>query len=312
MNDVSGSCEGSRLTASPADAPAFSLLVPSRGRPQQLARLLDSVVKTCAAAERVEVVVYLDHDDADAYQQVVQNDQVTVLVGKRRPMSELNAACLEESRGDIVICCNDDVVIRTAGWDAAIWDAAAAYDDGVYLFYPEDLFRGRRLATFPILSRRTCALLQDPFPTAYKGSFLDVHLMDVFQRLRRLGADRVRFLPDVVFEHMHFRRGKAPLDATYRERDRFRDDLAFVALSGERQRAAARLHFAVSTNRAVQNTGTPDPPQRAPTPSPSVLVWCLRTALDPALPPMWRTYLATWFLMRIVYSRLVGRNKPGA
>ena len=43
--------------------PLFSLIVPTRGRPAQLAGMLDSAARTAANPERVEVVLVVDADD---------------------------------------------------------------------------------------------------------------------------------------------------------------------------------------------------------------------------------------------------------
>ena len=122
--------------------------------------------------------------------------------------------------------------------------------DQVYLAYPNDLFKGRRLSSFPILSRRTCELLADPFPRAYVGAFIDQHLLDVFKRLEWRGHPRIVYLEDVIFEHMHFRTGKGDFDQIYGNRGRFADDETFLRLRGERSAAAARMH-AVIEGRAI-------------------------------------------------------------
>ena len=43
--------------------PLISLVVPTRGRPAQLRRMLDSVARTGAHPERIEVVLVVDSDD---------------------------------------------------------------------------------------------------------------------------------------------------------------------------------------------------------------------------------------------------------
>jgi hypothetical protein len=165
-------------------------------------------------------------------------------------MGEYNSACLEAARGDIVILGNDDVVIQTRGWDRKLRELHAAMQDQVYLAYPNDLFKGRRLSSFPILSRRTCELLADPFPRAYVGAFIDQHLLDVFKRLEWRGHPRIVYLEDVIFEHMHFRTGKGDFDQIYGNRGRFADDETFLRLRLKRSAAAARMQAAIE-GRAI-------------------------------------------------------------
>src|SRR6185436_8988240 len=100
----------------------------------------------------------------------------------------------------------------------------AQFPDGIYFGYGNDLFKGARIGTFPILSRRTCDLLVSPYPEAFRGGLIDYHLFDVFKRLERLGYPRIRYQPELILEHMHYRTGKTPYDATYSRRGRWDDD----------------------------------------------------------------------------------------
>jgi hypothetical protein len=48
-------------------------------------------------------------------------------------------------------------------------------------------------------------------------------------------------MEDVVFEHLHFRIGKVEIDQTYKDRDRFADDMIFISLNKVRKDAAKFL-----------------------------------------------------------------------
>jgi ABC-type polysaccharide/polyol phosphate transport system ATPase subunit len=223
----------------------ISLLVPTRGRAELAHRFLESVLARSERPDLVEVVLYADEDDPASHNLRVEGLDVRTIVGPRVSMGEYNSACLARARGDIVVLGNDDVVIQTRGWDRKLRELQAAMQDQVYLAYPNDLFKGRRLSSFPILSRRTCELLGEPFPRAYRGAFIDQHLLDLFKRLERHGHPRIVYLEDVVFEHMHFRSGKGDFDQVYGNRGRFADDETFLRLRGERSAAAARLRDAI-------------------------------------------------------------------
>jgi hypothetical protein len=289
----------------------LSLLVPSRGRPQQLHRFLDSAYALAERPDAVETVVFLDGDDVANYAEIAAAGPFVQVTGRVNSMGARNSRCLEAARGEIVVLGNDDVMVRTPGWDRIIRAEAARFADGVYLLYPNDLFKGSKLSTFPVLSRRTCDLLGDPFPDRYRGSFIDVHLLDVFQRLRRQGFDRVRYLEQVVFEHMHYRLNKAPYDDTYRKRERFGDDLTYYLLEEERQRAAGRLLAAIAPG-ARPPVGDREPVAADPGGHPSFFVFSssLRTLCDRRLPLGWRFRLAVWFLARLAYHRLRGLSLP--
>jgi hypothetical protein len=277
----------------------ISLLLPTRGRPELLRRFLESVLARSERPERVEVVIYADADDPSSHGFKVEGLEVRTIVGPRASMGDYNTACFNASRGDVIVLANDDVVIQTRGWDRKLREMHAAMQDRVYLAYPNDLFKGRGLSAFPILSRTACQLLGEPFPRAYRGAFIDYHLLDVFKRLERHGHPRLIYLEDVVFEHMHYRTGKGDFDEIYGKRDRFGDDDTFLRMRDERNAAAQRLLAAIEGAAARR-------PQTASAPTPPEL---LRVSLlDPELPASWRLRLYAWFLARHLARLVFGRR----
>jgi len=277
----------------------ISVLLPTRGRAELLRRFLESVLARSEQPELVEVVVYADADDPASHGFLVEGLAVRTIVGPRASMGEYNTACFEQSRGDIVVLGNDDVVIQTRGWDRKLREMHAAMQDGVYLAYPNDLFKGRDLSAFPILSRRVCQLLGRPFPKEYRGAFIDYHLLDIFKRLENRGHPRLIYLEDVVFEHLHYRTGKGDFDEIYSKRDRFGDDDTFLRLRDERNAAAARLLTAIEGEAAPR-------PSVAAAPTPPELLQV--TLLDRELPVSWRLRLFVWFVARNLARLVFGRG----
>jgi ABC-type polysaccharide/polyol phosphate transport system ATPase subunit len=274
----------------------ISVLLPTRGRPELLRRFLESVLARSERPDLVEVVVYADEDDQPSQRSEVEGLEVRTIVGPRVSMGQYNTACFEAARGDIVVLGNDDVVIQTRGWDRKLREMDATVDDRIYLAYPNDLFKGRDLSAFPILSRRTCHLLERPFPREYRGAFIDYHLLDIFKRLERRGHQRLIYLEDVVFEHMHYRTGKGDYDEIYRKRRRFGDDDTFLELRLERSAAALRLLAVVEGAPASSAaTGT------APGPLSALL-------FDGELPLSWRLRLFAWFIARRLASLILDRR----
>ena len=278
----------------------ISLLLPTRGRAELLRRFLESVLARSEQPELVEVVVYADADDPASHGFQVEGLEVRTIVGPRASMGDYNTACFERSRGDIVVLANDDVVIQTRGWYRKLREMHAAMQDGVYLAYPNDLFKGRDLSAFPILSRRVCQLLGRPFPREYRGAFIDYHLLDIFRRLARRGHPRLIYLEDVVFEHLHYRTGKGDFDEIYGKRDRFGDDDTFLRMRDERNAAAARLLAAIEGEEAPRPTVA-----AAPTP-PELLQVSL---LDRELPASWRLRLFLWFVARSLARLVLDRRR---
>jgi len=281
----------------------ISLLLPTRGRAELLRRFLESVLARSERPDLVEVVVYADADDPSSHGFQVEGLEVRTIVGPRASMGEYNTACFERSRGDIVVLGNDDVVIQTRGWDRKLREMHAAMQDRVYLAYPNDLFKGRGLSAFPILSRAVCQMLGEPFPRAYRGAFIDYHLLDIFKRLERRGHPRLIYLEDVVFEHMHYRTGKGDYDQVYGARGRFLDDETFLRLRDERSAVAAKLVGAIE-GKAVAR------PAPAPANSAPGAGLVRASLLDNELPVPWRLRLYLWFIARFVAAFILHRVAP--
>jgi ABC-type polysaccharide/polyol phosphate transport system ATPase subunit len=289
----------------PAARARISLLVPSRGRPELLRRFMESVLARSERPDLVEIVVYADEDDPETHGLKVEGLDVQILVGPRATMGQYNTACFEACRGDIVALGNDDMVIQTRAWDRVLREMHAAMQDGIYMAYPNDLFKGRGLSAFPILSRKACELLGEAFPRAYRGAFIDYHLLDVFKRLERSGHARLIYLEEVVFEHMHYRTGKGDFDAVYGGRGRFLDDRTFLQLRGQRSAAAARLLARIEDRAPATGEIAPDVADG------TARADLLRaTLLDPELPAPWRLRLYFWFLARMAAARILPRRRP--
>lgn len=279
--------------------------MPTRGRRPLAERFLESVAATAALPDLVEVIFYADEDDLESHNIEVSGIRVSGIVGPRASMGTYNSQCLAKARGEIVILVNDDIVVRTQGWDEKVRAMDASFPDKIYLAYGNDLFKGARLCTFPILSRRTCDLLGDPFPTAYAGAFIDYHLLDIFRRLQHASEDRIRYLPDVVFEHMHYRLGKATKDTTYQRRRRFDDDAVFIGLIGKRRRAAYKLMDAM---RGANQSVVADQVTEGESQAQVEWCWSLRSIakrflLDHDLPLKWRIFLWYWYTGRFMAAK---------
>jgi hypothetical protein len=145
---------------------------------------------------------------------------------------------------------NDDVLCRSPGWDTTVLDTFACFPDDVALVWGNDLFRGARLPSHPIVSRTVCEILGAMCPAQYHRDYIDTHLHDVFLILGRLGHDRLIYLPEVIFEHLHVEAGKAAFDDTCVKQRKTDDELTYIAWSEERALAAARLARHIETASA--------------------------------------------------------------
>jgi glycosyltransferase involved in cell wall biosynthesis len=282
----------------------LSLLLPTRGRLHLVKRFLQSVVVQSTRPDLIEVILCVDEDDIESQGIVFEGLALKLVIGPRQTMGAYNAICLEHASGDITIAANDDIVIRTKGWDEKVRELDARYPDGIYLGYSNDLFKGPKLCTFPILSRKTCSVLAEPYPAIYKGAFIDVHLMDIFRRLEKRGFARICYAANIVFEHVHYRNNPDALDATYTDRLRFGDDLTFIGLADARRLEADRLEAHISGG-IPESVPTPPPVATAPLSLIGIVPLCARKfLLDFDLPLGWRSHLFVWMVARYYYSRL--------
>lgn len=280
-----------------------SLLLPTRDRPALVRRLFQSIRDKSAALDRVEVVLYVDEDDVGSHELADDRFRVKRIIGPRVSMGAYNSACRDNAEGDIFILANDDMVIRTEGWDNMVRELDDRFPDKVYLGYGNDLFKGSRLCAFPILSRQTCDTLKEPFPRAYQGAFIDYHLLDIFKRLERAGHGRICYLEKLVFEHLHYRTGKAAFDETYRKRNRFADDAVFLGLRKSRSNAAKQLRSVIERRPREFGFAEPADPTDPGTPLAALFEYWKAVMCDRELPYRWRGFLYVWFLGRYLASR---------
>lgn len=178
-----------------------SLVVPTRGRPAQLRRMLDSVAQTAAHPERLEVVLVIDDDDPLS---LVTHPRLAVrhTVGAPgRTMGALNNAGFAASSGRYVMLLNDDVVVRTRGWDATALACFQRFPDPFVLIHVNDTLMRDHLCTFPLTSRAFYEVCGAVCPSEYQRYRIDDHIEDVFNLLAVAGERRVVYLPDVIFEH---------------------------------------------------------------------------------------------------------------
>lgn len=285
----------------------ISLLLPTRGRPERLHTFLDSIRDTTQNIERVEIILFVDNDDRTMLNFERTDLRLKKIIEPRNTMGYYNTACFNASSGELVIAVNDDIIVRTHGWDTKLMAFHHSQPQPYYLAYPNDLYKNSKFPTFPILPRETMLALSSAFPEIYKGAFLDTHLLDIFLRLKKAEKNRIFFLKEIIFEHMHFRAKKSPKDSTYLERDRFGDDATFVRLTKLRKNETLKLLNQIDKkNRTIDNKF-----QLNSAINPNIKfvssLWSYFTKLflDKTLPFNWRAYLFYYFAARAIFKKIV-------
>ena len=180
----------------------FSLIIPTRNRTHSLRLLLDSLKAKTRDTGRLEIVLVCDKDDQESLDfrysgLVIKN----IDVEPGLTMGQLNMSGYRASTGRYVMLLNDDVIVKTPGWDDTVLEALGCFQDGIVLIHVNELIFQNTLCTFPLLSRRFCELAGGVCHEGYRRYRIDDHIHNVFDLLSLLGKNRRVFFPDVVFEH---------------------------------------------------------------------------------------------------------------
>lgn len=209
----------------------LAILVPSRGRPQQLLELADAV----AATARGTCVITAGVDDDDpAMQEYVAGasvDTYRVLVGPRRSLSgwtnllaELALAANVEPVPRYFASLGDDHRPRTAGFDQKLIEEIEALPGGVGFAYGNDLLQGANMPTAWIASAQIVRALGWMMLPPCEHMYVDNAILELGR-----ATGRIAYRPDVIIEHLHPIAHKADWDDSYRQSnapDRYAADKA--------------------------------------------------------------------------------------
>ena len=186
------------------------LIVPSRGRPERAYKMALSAKATSEVP--VAVTIVADHDDPalPEYQRQRPSGVSLEVMGERigyaRSLNVMAARLWDDYA--ILGAFGDDVLFRTPGWDRLVEDALQTPG----IAYGNDLVHAKGHPTAIWMSSVIAKAL------GYLAIPQSRHLW-VDDAWKQLGQDTgtLRYLPDVICEHMHPVVGKAEEDQTYRE-----------------------------------------------------------------------------------------------
>lgn len=185
------------------------VIVPTRGRPQNAARLAKAFEETDSL--NAELVFVADHDDPELIAYHTAAPRLLVYRGEtgRGMTASLNwAAGLYADIYDHLGFMGDDHLPRTAGWDAHVLGALDTVQPRVV--YGNDLLQGEALPTAAFMPSRMVRALGFMAPPVLRHLYVDNFWLDLG---RALGG--LRYLPDVVIEHIHPAAGKTAMDERY-------------------------------------------------------------------------------------------------
>lgn len=192
------------------------VIVPSRGRPHNVAALLSAWADTATGA--ADLLVALDDDDPtrDDYESLTLpwhwpgNPPLWTVGPRRRLVGTLNnVAALHASEYGSLGFLGDDHRPRSRAWDARFVECLSA---GTGVVYGNDLLQRERMPTAVALTSDIVSTLGYMVPPALVHLCADLVWLDWGTAL-----GRITYLPDVILEHLHPAAGKATLDDGYRD-----------------------------------------------------------------------------------------------
>lgn len=198
--------KGARMT--------LSVIVPSRGRPQNCQRLAEAFDATCTLDDTT-LLIAVDPDDPTLDDYLTggygTHGSLTILPERMRLGPTLNylaagIAVINTAVGFM----GDDHLPRTHGWDAQVTGELDRL--GMGLVYGDDLLQGELLPTAVFMTSSIIRTVGWMCPPGLTHLFLD----DAWLTLGR-ALNAITYLPDMVIEHCHPVAGKAEDDAGYAE-----------------------------------------------------------------------------------------------
>jgi hypothetical protein len=187
------------------------MIVPSRSRPHNVARLAQAMDDTCTTGTELLIVLDADDDTLDAYKALGLDIFVAEPADKRGMTVPLNqAAVIAAQTHPFVGFLGDDVLPRTTGWDERFITELTDLRTGIV--WGDDLLQHDIWPTHVSMTSDIIRALGWMAMPELTHLFVDVVWMRLGEHL-----DRIRYLPDVILEHMHPAAGKTDMDALYED-----------------------------------------------------------------------------------------------
>jgi hypothetical protein len=198
------------------DHPVLLVIVPSRARPEAIPPLVAAFAETCTATTCLVVAIDEDDPERERYAEAVQESPGPVSLwinqGEKSMVAALNGAVAEFTVNPdhpyAVAFMGDDHRPRTKGWDTAYIQALRELGTGIV--YGNDLLQGENIPTQVAMTADIPRALGHMAPPCLTHLFVDNYWRDLGR-----AAGCIRYLPDVVVEHVHPFAGKAAMDEGY-------------------------------------------------------------------------------------------------
>jgi len=225
----------------------LAVIVPSRGRPQNIADLVEAWDATTTGLAKLFVAVDDDDPRLDDYMDLAATWDLDqhVLTIRKSPgsmVAALNQVAVRVAPRRFALgFMGDDHRPRTIGWDQHV--VLALTELGTGIVSGSDGYRTDQLPTWCAMTSNIVRTLGYMAPPNLVHMYVD----NAWQTLGT-ALGKYRFLPDVLVEHLHPLAGKSAMDAGYARVNSAgvyaRDEAAYVAwVRDDMPAAVERLRF---------------------------------------------------------------------
>ena len=172
----------------------ISILTPSRKRPYNVQRMIDSLIETISGNHVIDLVLRLDFDDEDEYMRLIsnrKNDNINLTFVIDEPtfpnLSVLWNDCLKYSTGDIIQMGGDDLIYSTKNWDELlVQEFKSRFPNGIGLVYGPDGLFSNNLGTHSFVSKLWTDTLGHFTPVHGFTYYNDNWIFDIATRINRI------------------------------------------------------------------------------------------------------------------------------
>ncbi len=190
----------------------LTILTPSRGRPKNAVKMYEAFRNTCTSDTKLVILVDEDDPTLSMYYKLLTGiGQVNVVKPEKRGMVAALQYGYDNYKsylGFAVGFMGDDHLPRTVGWDTEYLNTLKELKTG--LVYGDDLYQGEAIATQIAMTSDIPDALGYMCPPGFDHLCVDVVWKDWGQAI-----DKIKYLPGVVVEHMHYLAGKSKKDVGY-------------------------------------------------------------------------------------------------
>jgi|SRR5687767_2311839 len=195
------------------------VIIPSRGRPDNIERFYQSCIKTKA---KVDILVGIDKDD-ERHQDYLNlekrldgNSEDVVIkcwVSPDRKRFGPTLNYIAKQNYDIwkyIYWCGDDHLPITDHWDQKYRDELDRLGTGIV--YGNDLVMGPAIPTQMAMTSNIVKALGYAVPEGFVHLYIDNYFLELGK-----ACSMISYMPDVIVQHLHPCAGQAVEDKTYQE-----------------------------------------------------------------------------------------------